>query len=331
MTCMAVDGLKKVLYNLWTNCPEVAKEETWMNKKMRVGFIGLVSLMFVGCAPVEMMELPVTVTDETMQESGSDVPESAGAEVSTDAESAGSGDVAGDERVEKLDIAKETEEPEKVHGEVTVQTDAIHVMTDESVCVEDVELAEQKNPLEAPEAYKTEEPLPVEKDDADGECFYAVYSEAEMNEALNSGDLQAFFNMLNANSVITMGGAEESSEEIQPSENVKQTSISMDFVDYMNARRLEQGLPAYTWSDVMSDTALERAEEIVADFSHNGVRNCAGENLAMVNSSNIADWYDTFYSSEVHRLNMLDATYHSAAAAVCQLGNTNYVVVLFGI
>lgn len=81
----------------------------------------------------------------------------------------------------------------------------------------------------------------------------------------------------------------------------------------------------------MSYTALKRAEEIVADFSHNGVRNCAGENLAMVNSSNIADWYDTFYSSEVHRLNMLDTTYRSAAAAVCQLGNTNYVVVLFGI
>lgn len=221
MICMAVDGLKRVLYNLWTNCPEVAKEETWMNKKMRVGFIGLVSLMFVGCAPVEMMELPVTVTEETVQERVLDVTESVETGTSTDAERMGSADVTGDENVETL-----------------------QVMTDESVNVEEVELVKQEQTIDFLEVDQPEEPLHVEKDDADEECFYAVYSEAEMNEALNSGELQTFFNMLNANSAITMGGAEESSEEIQPSENVKQTSISMDFVDYMNARRLEQDLLA---------------------------------------------------------------------------------------
>ena len=160
--------------------------------------------------------------------------------------------------------------------------------------------------------------------------FYAVYSEAEMNEVLNQGDLVTYFQMLNTNSAATMGGVQEVPEDIQPSENEKQTDLSVDFVDYMNTRRLEQGLSAYVWSDSMANTALERAEEIVADFSHNGTRNCAGENLTMINSSNVADWYDTFYSSEVHKLNMLDATYHSAAAASCQVGNTNYVVVLFG-
>ena len=72
--------------------------------------------------------------------------------------------------------------------------------------VEEAELAEQVTPVEVSEADKTEEALPVEKVDASGESFYAVYSETEMNEALSSGNLQVFFNMLNANSAATMGG-----------------------------------------------------------------------------------------------------------------------------
>ena len=151
-----------------------------------------------------------------------------------------------------------------------------------------------------------------------------------MNEVLNQGDLVTYFQMLNTNSAATMGGVQEVSANIHPSVNEKQTDLSVAFVDYMNARRSEQGLPAYAWSDSMAETAMERAVEIVTDFSHNSVRNCAGENLTMVNSKSVADWYDAFYASELHKQNMLDATYHSSAATVCQVGDTNYVVVLFG-
>ena len=60
-----------------------------MNKKIRVGFSVLVILIFVGCAPVEMMEPPVTVAEEIVRESVSDIPESVETETSTVAESEG--------------------------------------------------------------------------------------------------------------------------------------------------------------------------------------------------------------------------------------------------
>ena len=167
-----------------------------------------------------------------------------------------------------------------------------------------------------------------------GTDFYAVYSEAQMNEALAKGDLVTYFNMLNANSAATMGGESSSGggEEISGPTlaTQKSTSLSTDFVNYMNQKRVEAGLSELSWSDSMGNTALERAEEITSDFSHSGVRNCNAENIAQMNTPDVGSWYDAFYNSSTHQLNMMDATYKSAAAAVCQTGNSYYVVVLFG-
>ena len=80
----------------------------------------------------------------------------------------------------------------------------------------------------------------------------------------------------------------------------------------------------------MGSTALERAEEITTNFSHEGVRNCSAENIAQMNSASLSSWFDAFYNSSTHKQNMMDSTYKSAAAAVCQVGNSYYVVVLFG-
>lgn len=163
--------------------------------------------------------------------------------------------------------------------------------------------------------------------------FYAVYSEAQMNEALAKGDLASYFNMLNANSAATMSGESSGStgETSGPTPTTqKSTSLSADFVNYMNQKRVEAGLSELSWSDSMGSTALERAEEITNDFSHNGVRNCSAENIAQMNTPDVGSWYEAFYNSSTHQLNMMDATYKSAASAVCQTGNSYYVVVLFG-
>lgn len=164
-----------------------------------------------------------------------------------------------------------------------------------------------------------------------GEDFYAVYSEAEMDAALNSGDMQTFFNMLNANASVSMpDGGGNSSGQAASAVSEKSISLSTEFVDYMNTKRAEQGLDALSWSDSMGATAMERAEEIVSNFSHDGSRNCSAENIAKTSNGSVSGWYESFYNSTVHRYAMLDKAYKSAAAAVCQVGNTYYVAVLFG-
>ena len=98
----------------------------------------------------------------------------------------------------------------------------------------------------------------------------------------------------------------------------------------MNQKRAEAGLPALSWSDSLAATACERAEEIVTDFSHNGMRNCQGENAHKGASSSVSQEYTSFENSAAHRENMMTEAYTKAAAAVCHFGNTYYWVVLFG-
>lgn len=293
----------------------------------------LVSVLLCGCGAGELSLPSSTVTEnvETEMPTESEIEAQETTEMVVEEQ-----DVKIQEpEVPEIKITKEAhkEEPEnramKAEEEKKSETPEVEVSTQVEEVVSNNVVENEKDPLEQePEIPNT--PTIEQSKASEVGSFYAVYSEAEMNEVLNQGDLATYFQMLNANSAATMGGVHEVPADTQPSEYEKLTDLSVDFVDYMNTRRLEQGLSAYVWSDSMANTALERAEEIVADFSHNGTRNCAGENLTMINSSNVADWYDIFYSSEVHKLNMLDATYHSAAAASCQVGNTNYVVVLFG-
>lgn len=167
--------------------------------------------------------------------------------------------------------------------------------------------------------------------------FYAVYSEAEMNAALEKGDLTTYFQMLNANSSATMaGGTNGNNSSANNGGEVlttpdKSTALSTDFIDHLNSKREEAGLSVLTWSDSMGSTALERAEEVINDFSHNGVRNCSAENIGKFTSNSVSSWYDEFYNSSTHKLNMMDPTYKTAAAAVCEVGTNFYVVVLLGL
>lgn len=211
--------------------------------------------------------------------------------------------------------------------ETELQGEEVETLRQQEKEITEWEVPEETNKREAD---VTELEQAEQNEVVPADSFYAVYSESEMNEALEQGDLVTYFQMLNANSAATMVPAAEDYADVAVNEREQNSFLSTEFIDYLNVKRAEQNLPPYAWSESMANTALERAAEITEDFSHNGVRNCAGENIAMMNNSNTADWYDAFYSSEVHKQNMLDSTYHSAAAAVCQVGNSHYVVVLFG-
>lgn len=168
-----------------------------------------------------------------------------------------------------------------------------------------------------------------------GSEFYIVHSEAEMNAALNAGDLNSYMAMQRENLAAAMGGGSSSGGSSESSGGAtsieKSTSTSSEFVNYLNQKRAEAGLSMLAWDDSMAETACERAEEIVNDFSHNGSRNCTGENILKTSSSGVSSWYDSFYNSAGHRINMMSDADSKAAAAYCKVGNTYYVVVLFSV
>lgn len=306
-------------------------------RKQMWNVLGIVfmTMMLISCDSAELPESSLEITEIVVSDAAEMQAES-NLEMQ---EISGTG-------TEALDEETWEETAPNMEVDVTELQDA--VVSDVEVPEETIiETAAAMEPSQAeliePESFSETEPEPVEQEPQQqevpviiqnevdvSESFYAVYSEAEMNEALNQGDLATYFQMLNANSAVTMTPSAADTATAVNHKAERSCFLSPEFIDYLNIKRAEQGLDVLSLDASMEGTALERAEEIVTEFSHNGVRNCAGENLAMLNSGNVADWYDTFYSSEIHKLNMLDATYHSAAAAACQIGNTHYVVVLFG-
>jgi uncharacterized protein YkwD len=178
---------------------------------------------------------------------------------------------------------------------------------------------------------------------------YLVYSSEAMDAAYAEGDMATYNAMLQANvdaydakfgttwgsasaQAPTSGGGSNSgsgSSSGGSSSSEKSTYTSREFADYLNQKREEEGLNTLSWSDSLASTALERAEEIVDDYSHNGMRNCGGENLYKTTSSSVEEWFNAFYNSSGHRINMMSENKRSVGAAVCHSGSYYYVVVLF--
>ncbi len=169
-----------------------------------------------------------------------------------------------------------------------------------------------------------------------GGAVTGPYTSAQIDAALAAGDMDAAWAMYNANIAAltgeggsSSGGGSESSGGTASTE--KSTSTSSEFVDYLNQKRAEAGIPALAWDDSLASTACERAEEIVSDFSHNGARNCTGEIITGTTSSSVETWYGRFAGSPSHNANMMSDAHSKAAAAYCKVGNTYYVVVLFSV
>jgi len=176
--------------------------------------------------------------------------------------------------------------------------------------------------------------------------LYTVYSEAEMDAAYASGDMELFNQMITANTdaydakwgttwgsasaeaPASSGGSSSGGSSAGSSSSEKSTSTAAEFVDYLNQKRSEEGKDAMSWSGSLASVAAERAEEIVDDFSHNGSRNCSGEIIQKTPSGDVASWFTNFYNSGAHRASMM-GNYHNAGAAYCKSGSYYYVVVLF--
>lgn len=180
------------------------------------------------------------------------------------------------------------------------------------------------------------------------EDAYLVYSSAQLDEAYASGDMALYNQMLTANidaadakygthwgsasaeAPAASGGSSSGGSSAGSSSTEKSTSTSTAFADYLNNKRAEAGLGTLDWSDSMASTAMERAEEIVDNFTHSNMRNCVGENIYKTTSSDVASWYQAFYDSYGHRVSMMSDNINKVAVGVCHSGNYYYVAVLFG-
>ena len=120
-----------------------------------------------------------------------------------------------------------------------------------------------------------------------------------------------------------------------PTENDKggdvEPSYCYEIVDLINQLRADEGKEPLTWDDDMAATALERAGELVNDFSHNGRRNCTSEIITKSSRDGVSNWYNNFYNSPAHRAAMINSYDKSVAAAYCKVNGSNYVVVIFDI
>lgn len=174
---------------------------------------------------------------------------------------------------------------------------------------------------------------------------YLVYSSAEMDAAYASGDMATYEAMLQANidaydakygtawgsasaqAPVTSGGG--SGEGSSSSE--KSTSTSREFADYLNQKRQEEGKPTMEWSESLADLAKQRAEEIVDNFSHETSLPVGSEIIQKNPSGEVSSWFNEFYNSTGHRINMMYDGNSEVGAAVCRCGSYYYIVVLFDI
>ena len=153
--------------------------------------------------------------------------------------------------------------------------------------------------------------------------------EAEYRAAMAAGDLELAEKIMGESLAIVTDGRITDAHIPRMDELERTVAVSREFINYLNKEREALGLTPLEWDEDMAQTAVERAEEIVDDFSHNKVRNCGGENILSNMSGDVASWYQQFYDSKGRRMNMLADLWTKGAAAYCQVGRKYYVVVMF--
>ncbi|MCD8148459.1 MAG: SH3 domain-containing protein [Clostridiales bacterium] len=127
---------------------------------------------------------------------------------------------------------------------------------------------------------------------------------------------------------LSSGGSSSSTSGSSTSTAIKSTTTSTELFNLVNAQRESEGVVALTWDDSLEQIALQRAEELVEDFSHSQMQTI--ENIHKTTSGNASDWFTAFYNSNGHRITMMSSTYAKTATAVCQYGNWYYVIQVFG-
>lgn len=174
-------------------------------------------------------------------------------------------------------------------------------------------------------------------DPNDPSLAFLIYSEAEMDEAYNRGDLATYQAMLYANfdAYCALLGVDPGYATTTPGEGGSSSgstelvvNTTVDFVNYLNEQREAQEIHTLSWNGDLESVALERASEIVDDFSHNKARGCDAEIILKISEGGVENWYNGFYGSVRHR-NIMLGLYDEVAAAYAEIGGMYYVVVLF--
>ena len=108
----------------------------------------------------------------------------------------------------------------------------------------------------------------------------------------------------------------------------KETTLCPELADAINAGREAEGLDALVWDDSLATVARERSEEITEDLSHNGMRTL--EMLTKSQRSDPETWYNNFYNSKTHRIEMMGRAETKIGAAYCYYKGSYYVIVTLG-
>ena len=164
---------------------------------------------------------------------------------------------------------------------------------------------------------------------------------ASAGSSASTSDLQGALNAL-----ISMGYSEEQAKIMIESqfgpgssgglvastssdaESAKETTICPELADAINAGREAEGLDALAWDDSLATIAKERSEEITEDLSHNGMRTL--EMLTKSQSGDPETWYNNFYNSKTHRIEMMRRAETKIGAAYCYYKGNYYVIVTLG-
>ena len=97
---------------------------------------------------------------------------------------------------------------------------------------------------------------------------------------------------------------------------------------WVNVEREQAGLPKLAWDEATYDYACQRAQAIIADFSHNGCIGAHGENIAYMATSqaNAYQLHMLWKSSPGHYANFMDTDFTKGACAVYVYNGVAYAV-----
>lgn len=108
----------------------------------------------------------------------------------------------------------------------------------------------------------------------------------------------------------------------------KETTLCPELADAINVGREAEGLDALVWDDSLATIAEERSKAITIDLSHRGSSTL--EMLTKSQSGEVQTWYNNFYNSSTHRIEMMGKSKTKIGAAYCYYKGSYYVIVTLG-
>lgn len=111
------------------------------------------------------------------------------------------------------------------------------------------------------------------------------------------------------------GSSQQPSTRPQTPERTHDRNAALEAFNYQNEVRASVGAPALEWDEELYNLCIGRSEQIIGDFSHSGVPDGCGENIAKGSSSAYAIVYDGWCKSEGHYNNMINDRYTKGAIA----------------